>query len=241
MAATDADVLVNNVRVTSASNVITDAVDGVTLTLLKKTAGTPITLGVAEDPDVTGSKLDALVSAFNGLVDFANSQATAARKGEKDNIGFDPLLRSLHSTLAALLNRAYPVSGSYHSLANVGIEFDRLGKLKLNTSTFSDAMKTNRADVEKLLAGDGTVDGAFDAIKAAISDYTKSGGLVPDAKSRMEAQAGALGDRIDAMERRLAVRQASLQAEYSAADSMISQLNSQAGSLSSLGASYSAF
>lgn len=241
MAATDADVLVNKVRVTSSSNVITDAVDGVTLTLLRKTSGTPVTLSVAEDPDVTGSKMDSFVGAFNSLVDFINSQATAARKGDKDNIGFDPLVRSLHSTLSGLLNRAYPVSGAYQNLASIGLEFDRQGKLKMNASTFSDAMKTHRADVEKLLAGDGTVDGAFDALDAAISDYTKSGGLVPDAKSRMEAQAAALGDRIDAMERRLAVRQAALQAEYSAADSMISQLNSQAGSLSSLGASYSAF
>ena len=43
------------------------------------------------------------------------------------------------------------------------------------------------------------------------------------------------------MEDRLAIRQAALQAEYAAADEMISKLNSQGSSLMSMVGSFSAF
>lgn len=241
MAATDAHLLVNNVEVTSESNVIADAIDGVTLSLLKPSGTNTVTVGVAEDPSATKAKLEAFVSAYNSLMDFASGQATSARKGETDNIGYDPLLRSLRASLSGVLNRAYPVPGVFRNLAQVGLEFDRTGKLKLNATTFGDVMKTQRADVEQLLAGTNGVEGAFASITSAIAEYTKSGGLVPDAKSRLESQMTSLDARMMAMEERLALRQKTLQAEYAAADAVISQLNSQAGSLSSLGTLYSAF
>jgi flagellar capping protein FliD len=105
---------------------------------------------------------------------------------------------------------------------------------------FGDAMKS-RADVERLLAGATGVTGAFASIKSVVADYTKAGGLVPDAKTRIDAQVSALDARMSAMEARLAIRQQALQAEYMAADEMISRLNSQGSSLSSLVSGYSAF
>jgi flagellar hook-associated protein 2 len=241
MPATDADLLVNNVRVTSASNVIEGAIDGVSLTVLRKTSAGPVGVTVAEDASVTQSKLDAFVSAYNGLLSYASDQATAARNGDIGNIGYDPLLRSLRATLSGALNRSYPVEGTFQSLAQIGLGFDRTGKLKLDKTVLADAMKTHRADVEHLLAGSTGIEGAFSAIGAVIGDYTRAGGLVPDAKSRLESQMTALDGRISAMEARLTLRQRTLQAEYAAADAVISQLNSQAGSLSSLSNSYSAF
>ena len=241
MAATDADLLVNNVRVTSDSNVVDGALDGVTLTLVKKTTGSPVTVTVGEDTSVTQTKLEAFITAFNSLVEWVDGQAAAARKGERDNIGFDPLLRSLRSTFGGLLNRAYPLPGAFKNLAEIGVEFSRTGKLSLNKTLFTDAIKTHRVDVEQLLAGSGGVEGAFASITSAIEDYTKAGGLIPDAKSRLDSQLTALDARIDAMERRLALRQAALQAEYAAADMLISQLNSQGGSLAGLSGSFSAF
>lgn len=242
MGASDADITVNNVRVTSASNVISDAIEGVTLSLLKEGGTDPVAVTVAEDPDVTKSKLEAFVNAFNGLIDFANTQGANARKGDSGAIGNDPLLRSLRGSLTGIINRAYPGSGSFSYLSHIGLEFERSGgKLKLNTTVFGDAIKNHRADVERLLAGDGTTDGAFAGIQSLIEDYSDSGGMVPDAKTRLEAQVKRLDDRMAALEERLAIRQKALQAEYSAADQIISQLNSQGSTLSSLGGAYSAF
>jgi flagellar hook-associated protein 2 len=241
MAASDADVDINNVKVTSSSNVIENAVEGVSLTLLRGTQGTPVSIGVTEDQGVTKTKLEAFVKAFNDLVAFADAQAVSARGGEKGSIGHDPMLRGLRNTLSEVLNREYAVGGAFAHLAEIGVEFTRTGQLSLNGSMFDDAMRTNRAGVERLLAGATGVTGAFASIKDVIGAYTKAGGLLPDAKTRLDDQVKAIAARMAAMEDRLALRQAALQAEYAAADEMISKLNSQGSSLSSMVAGYSAF
>jgi flagellar hook-associated protein 2 len=241
MAASDADIDINNVKVTSASNVIEDAIGGVTLSLLRDSGGQRVSVGVAEDASVTKTKVEAFITAYNDIVTFANTQSASARAGEKGSIGNDPMLRGLRNTLSHVLTQVYDVGGDYGYLSEIGLEFTRTGTLSLNASIFDDAMKTSRSEVERLLAGSSATPGAFSSITSAISDYTSAGGLVPDAKKRLEAQITSLGARISAMEERLAIRQASLLAEYTAADQLISSLNSQGSSLTSLVSSYSAF
>jgi flagellar hook-associated protein 2 len=241
MAATDADVDINNVKVTSSSNVIEDAIAGVSLTLLRNSQGAPVTVGVTADDSATKTKVEAFIKAFNDIVSFADAQSASARNGEKGSIGNDPMLRGLRNTLSEVLNREYNVGGAFSHLSLIGIEFTRTGQLSMNSSLFDDAMRTSQDGVTRLLAGATGVTGAFSSIKAAISDYTSAGGLVPDAKSRMDEQVKALESRMSAMEDRLAIRQAALQAEYAAADEMISKLNSQGSSLASMISSYSAF
>jgi flagellar hook-associated protein 2 len=241
MAASDADVDINNVKVTSSTNFIEDAIAGVGLTLLRESKGAPVSIGVTEDKSVTEDKVNAFVSAFNDIVAFSNSQSASARSGDKGSLGFDPLLRGLRSTLSGAISQSYSVGGAFGYLSEIGVEFTRTGTLQLNASMFGDAMDTHRTDLQKLLAGSSGVTGAFGAIKSIIDDYTSSGGLVPDAKARLDAQVTGLTTRMQAEEDRLAIRQQALQAEYSAADALISQLNSQGSSLSSLVTSYSAF
>lgn len=232
--ATDADFTVNNVRITSASNTVTDAIAGVTLSLLKTTGTESETVTVTKDLKETKDKITAFVKAYNSLLDFASDQARKARDGETGNIGFDPLLRSLRQQLSAGMNRAYSVGGSLTNLSLVGIEFLSTGKLKFDEADFDDAMDENPLDVERLLGGTGSADGAFDAIQSLIEQYSKSGGLVADAKDRLEDQVTSLDKKISDMEERLALRRTALQAEYAAADALISQLNQQGNTLSAL-------
>jgi hypothetical protein len=58
---------------------------------------------------------------------------------------------------------------------------------------------------------------------------------------RISDQVSAIARRSADLEERLAVRRAALQKEYIAADMAMSQLNSQLGSLSSLGGQYRLF
>ena len=58
-------------------------------------------------------------------------------------------------------------------------------------------------------------------------------------QTQLTAQVGHLGDQIAAMQDRLAIQKASLQKEFTAADSAISQLKNQNGTLASFGVSAS--
>jgi flagellar capping protein FliD len=69
---------------------------------------------------------------------------------------------------------------------------------------------------------------------STIERYTDAGALLSSLRDRLNDQISAMDDRLAAMEERLEHRRLALQREYTAADMIIGQLNSQAGSLSSL-------
>ncbi|HEY3380279.1 MAG TPA: flagellar filament capping protein FliD [Vicinamibacterales bacterium] len=235
MNATDADIFVNKVEVTSASNAIDGAIPGVTLNLLKETAtGSSVGVSVSQDSSATKDKIQAFITSYNDLITFFDQQAQSARSGDTGSIGRDAMARGLRSTLSSTLLQPFAVGGVFSNLSEIGIEFQRTGQLGLNATVFDDAMKNHQPDVERLLAGTTGVTGAFGTIGTAIGQYVDAGGLVPGVQDRLDSQMKAMDDRMAAMGARLAIRQESLQREYAATDQLISQLNASVNSLSSL-------
>jgi flagellar hook-associated protein 2 len=235
--ASDADLTVNNVNVTSETNTIADVIPGATISVLRKTTAST-TVTIAQDASETKGKVDAFVSAYNDLVSFFSSQAQDQKDGKEYALTRESLIRTLRSEINSAILGSVSTSGSLRNLSDVGIEFNRDGTLKLNASTFNDAVKGNQADLDQLFAGGATTDGAFDAIKNAINTYTRAGGLLPDARTRLSDQLDSLDNRISSEEARLELRRQMLQREYADADSAIATLNSQGNSLSGLTTSY---
>jgi flagellar hook-associated protein 2 len=236
--ATNAQFTVNNVAVQSATNVVEDVIPGVSLTLLKKDAATPVSVSVNADQSAAVTQVKAFVTAFNDILTFAKDQAAAAAKGETSNIGRDALLRGLRNELRGEMNREYANGGTYSYLSQVGIGFDRAGKLTLDESKFAEATKNGNGQVMKLFAGTG---GAFSRLQTLVTEYTEAGGLVPDARDRIGEQLKSIANRISSMEARLAIRRAALNKEFIAADQAMSTLNKSVDALSSLGGQYRLF
>lgn len=231
--ANDAALTVNGVGITSASNVITDAVPGVTVTLLKKDPTATVSIEVAKDQSAATAKVEEFATAYNALVSFINDQNTAVANG-KPGIGRDPVVRGLRDALRnALLAPA--ASGALTRLAEAGVEFDTTGKMRVNTKVLTAALDASSTDVAALFAD------RFGAIKTLISSYTDAGGLVADVRQRIGTQVSRLGARIDVLEAQLALRRAALQREFIAADRAMSQLNNQGSSLTQLTGQYRLF
>jgi flagellar hook-associated protein 2 len=235
MTATDALFSVNNVNVSSSTNVVDDAIPGTTLTLLKKDPLTTVTVSVTKNDDATKAKVQTFIDAYNDLLAYAQQQTSSS-----SGIGRDPLLRQLRSDLRNLVSSDYG-TGAYTSLAQAGVGFDRSGKLSLDSTLFNEAMSSSAVDVQRLFIGDGGTSGVFDAITSSIDQYTDAGGLIANSRDRINEQIVALDGRLLSMESRLALRRAALQREYMATDQLMGQLSSQASSLSSLDNQYSLF
>ena len=234
--ASDADLLVNNVHVTSATNAVTGAIPGTTLTLLGETT-TPVTVTVGRDLSSIESALQSFVTAYNDLVQFVDDQNASAAQGQTASIGRDGVTRSLRAALREGLNRQYGSGGALQYLSQIGIQFERSGKLGLDEATF-DRAALDLGGLESFVAGST---GAFAAIQSIVDQYVGADGLVPNAQTRLGDEMQRLDTRMAAMEARLAIRQQALQKEYAAADMAMTQLNSQAGSLSSLSSQYQSF
>lgn len=231
--AVNAQLTVNQVAVTSATNTLTDVVPGVTLTLKKKDPASVVTIDVTKDTGKTAAQVEAFASAYNALVAFMNEQNTAATAG-KPGIGRDPVVRGLRDSLRSAVANAEE-AGVYRGLAEVGIGFDATGKITVDQNVLKAAVSGSPNDVRTLFAS------RFEAMKTLISGYTDAGGLVADARTRIGSQVARLGARIDTMEGQLAIRRAALQREFIAADRAMSQLNNQGSTLSQLGGQYRLF
>jgi flagellar hook-associated protein 2 len=238
--ARNASLTVNGLPITSASNEISDAVPGVTLTLTKEDATKTVAVNVTRDTAAATEKVQSLVTAYNDLVGFINDQRTAATNG-KTSIARDPLINSLKNSLRGALLGPYANSGSFDRLAAVGIGFDQTGKMVLDKATFEKAVTGDMTSVQSLFSGDDGASGAFGAVDKLITDYTKSGGLVADVRTRLTTQMSSLATRIDTLSDQLDRRKETLQKEYQAADEAMAQLNAQSQSLSSLGGQYRLF
>jgi flagellar hook-associated protein 2 len=228
--ASNAELTVNSIAVTSASNTLEDVVPGATVTLLRQDPAATIAVDIAADPSALETKVERFVTAYNDLLKFATDQN--AMSGEA-SIGRDPLLRELRNALRGALTAAHTNSGPLRHLSEIGVELQQNGRLELNQSRFSEAMASGFDDVAALVGGPT---GAFAGMGALVERYTESGGLLNEARDRVNDRLGRLDDQVAAMQDRLAIRRLALQKEFIAADQAMSLLRSQSSSLSAFGA-----
>jgi flagellar hook-associated protein 2 len=215
----DAQFTVNGFPITSNSNTITSAVPGVTLNLLK--AG-QTTVGVTTDYSSLKSSIQTFISQYNSFRSFYDSQ-------QKDVLQGDPVLRESLGDLRNVLLTPNPNSGVYKYLAEVGISLTSSGTLQFDESTFDQAISTNPADLQKLVAGDGTNQGVFEALQSALTNLDGSTGMIKTTRDGIAHMLSNYSSKITDMQARLDQERQTLIQVYTAADQAISALNAQSG------------
>ncbi|HEY1151750.1 MAG TPA: flagellar filament capping protein FliD [Pseudoduganella sp.] len=154
-AAQDTKVSVNGITVTSASNAISEAIQGVTLNVTKVGSST---LNVSKDTGSIKSNLTAFVKAYNDL-NGALKQLTAYDPETKKAgiLQGDATAQSIQSQLRRMLGSEITgLAGSLRNLGQVGITFDKDGSLALDNSKLQKAIDGNFADIAGLFAAIGT-------------------------------------------------------------------------------------
>lgn len=143
--ARNAQLSVDGVPISAATNSVRDAIPGVTLGLLKTTSE-PLTVTVQLDKARLTSTFTQLVNTYNQL-NKAVSGATAkgaVLQGDTVMLGLQRQLRSILGDSRLLAD------GSVNNLSQLGIGFQRDGTLALDSSRLSLALGSNPADVASL-------------------------------------------------------------------------------------------
>lgn len=234
--AVNADVTVNNIAIASASNTLTEAIPGVSLTLLRRDPNGTVGVDIASDSTATKTALSSFVTAYNAFASFYATQSTAARAGDESSIGRNPMVRGLQTDIRNNLLQAQTTGGRYTNLSQIGLEFTRTGQLQLNEATFATAMNTDPDAVRGLLSGSGGTS-AFERVATTLDGYTRSSGLLSGVKQQLTASISRLGTQIDAMTERLVQQRATLQREFVEAEAAMTRLKNQSGNLGSLSTS----
>ncbi len=222
--AQDAQFEIDGLPFTSASNVVNDAISGLTLNL--QSVGTS---NVDVGPDNAGLKdvVTDFVSKLNAVINDVKAEFTVGNRDPSRLFG-DSTLRSLQSQLSQTLTSPVTIGGSTRLLSEIGIETTRDGNVELDSTKLEAALSENADAVRELFAGDGTDDG-FGAVIASVVD-----GFADSANGRLKARADgidsevrSINDQIDRLEDRLTAYEEQLTAEFIFMEQTIATLNSQ--------------
>ncbi len=233
--ASDASLTVSGfaTAITRESNVVSDVIPGVTLSLLK--TGGPITVTVETDADAVAADVQTFVDAYNDLVGFVDSQSTVTqdtasrdRSFQAGPLAFDSTPQSILDALQTNVTGAVSgLSGSFSLLAEVGVTTNRDGTLAFDSTELSDALASDEQDVASLFSGSGGVDGVFDRVHDYVSGVTGSGGVLPTHTQTVSDRIDSLQSRIDEAQRNLDAFEADLRATFTSLEVLLSGLQSQ--------------
>jgi len=151
---TNASLTIDGVPFSSSSNIVTGAIQGVTLNLLSQSPGNPVQLTVGPDTNQIATAVNNFVSAYNTVVSTINSQYVVDPTGTipAPPLESDISLRSLQSSILA--DAAYAIGGNSGlvNLASLGINMNDDGTLSVGSNaagqTFADVLAANPTAVQ---------------------------------------------------------------------------------------------
>ncbi len=227
----------NPVTLQRSSNVITDAIPGVTLALTKTTGTSAVSVNVTRDNGAVKDNIKKFVTAFNDIVTLVNKDTAydvttktgALLYNESTVKGFVSQIRQALSA---------PVGGltTYGSAGEIGFKTNRDGTITLEDSKLDSALSTNYNAVKSLFINQTTVAGVAQRVTQAIDaiDDVVSGSLT-GRKNSLTRQINSLTDQISRKETAISAYEERLKIQYAKLDSLLRQLQGQSNFLTTVG------
>lgn len=215
-AAQDARVSIDGVLRSSSSNTITDALDGVSLTLTKANPGTPYSLDVQTDASPLKASLLVFVSSYNtALGQMRTLSAAGTDKTTAGTLVGDATSRALQQRLRGL------VTSSYAELSALGFKTAVDGSLTLDGAKFDAAIARDPSAVDSLLGAQAPLG---KQLRETMKSYIGAGSVL---QSRTDSLNGRLKDltrQRDNYEVRIEQLTTQYRAQFSALDALMGSL-----------------
>ena len=233
--AQDASLTVGGVPITSSTNLVTNAIPGVSLALTKPTTS-PATVTIASNTSAVSTQLQTFVTAYNALVSAGHTDAGYGTVTATNALlQGDSAIRSSLDQLAQLVSGQIPgSSGSYTTLAAVGLNLNADGTMSFNQTSFDAAMQADPAGVQKLFVTDANngSTGVMGSINAAISSLTDPGtGAISAELNSFASRNTQLGSQIAALQIQVTNYQTELQKEFTAMNTQLAQYKNESSAL----------
>jgi len=231
IAAQDAKAVIDGIEVTRGTNVMADAVDGLTFTLVSPQAATDASTQITVGLDTTSitAKLNAMVSAYNSVNAGLHVQLDygGVKKGTNTLFG-DSTLRQLQGALGNVMSSGYGSDGM-NTLGSIGLTRDKTGGLTLDSTKLAAALAKDPDAVSKLFVTNG-----FAKAMTTMTDaYTRSDGILSSKSRSMVDRFKVLQSQADQINTRADALQTQLEKQFTALETAMSNLKSQSSFLTS--------
>jgi len=238
VAGSDALITVDGVPADYASNTVTGAIPGVTLTLLGTTSGSPVDLAIGSDATQVSTAINQFVSDYNTAIGLVNTQFTFnSTTGSEGVLASDPTVVALQSTLEQALNYVNtPATGTttVSTLNDLGISAGADGALTVDVTTLDNALTNNPTDVQNFFEG-ASLNGFANSLTNTLNTFTDpaNGAFTVDLSGISTSSAGLTSEISDFETNYIANQQTILTAMYSSAEIALQQLPQEMQELNS--------
>lgn len=175
MAALNAELEIDGIAISKSSNMIGDALTGVTLNLLKTTAAAT-TLTIERDTSGVKTAVEEFTAAYNELAATAKELGGYDLKTQEGGLLLgDATLRNMQNQVRTMLSqRLEYADGGVQSLSDIGVSFQRDGTLSLNSAKLDAVLADSTKNVAPLFATMGVPSDSLVGFLGA-SDATRAG------------------------------------------------------------------
>ncbi|HKR34251.1 MAG TPA: flagellar filament capping protein FliD [Steroidobacteraceae bacterium] len=221
--AKDASVMISGFPVSSSTNVIDGAIEGVTINLMKAEVGVKTKLTIDFDTASVTTRIQTFVTEYN------NMQAQLAKLGSYDAASKtagpllgDSLLRGIEQDMRrGLTNPVTGATGDYNVLASIGITTTASGALELDQAKLTKALQSDPDSVAHLFgSGDGVAARLFAQVDARLA----SGSDLDSRNTSLKRDLDQVNDDKEALALRMEQIEARYRKQFTALDSLLSQL-----------------
>ena len=220
----DAQLTVDGLATTSASNTVTGAIPGVTFQLLAAQPNATVQIQITNDNASVVTALQSVVTAYNALATQIKTQEGNTAAGVAEPLFGDPTLALLQNQLTGALTGGK--SGAITSIDQLGLSLGQDGQLTLDQSTLQSTLNSNYTDVEGYLQGTGGFGQKLTAVLNGLSASSPEGALALALAQNATRESGLNGD-IASVEARAAIDKTTLTTELNLANQILQSIPGQ--------------
>jgi len=223
--ALDAQIEIDGYTVTSDSNVVVDAIEGVTLNVVKAEVGTTTQITIENDLDAVRTQINAFVDSYNDLIDSFDTltafnvdlELAAPLLGDAIVRGVRDQIRREMSTAVTTIN------ASFKSLTDIGLDTDVDGKLTVDSTTLDNILATEFSKLGQLF---GNSDGYAVRLADVVDSYLdENDGIIPLKIDGLGKTIEDFTNQREALNARLTALETRLLRQFNALDLLIGELN----------------
>jgi flagellar hook-associated protein 2 len=227
--AQNAQATINGLSVSSASNTLSNVVEGVTLKLNRATTA-PATVNVDLDTASITKGINEFISSYNSVVSTIRVQTLYDEASKTAGpLQGNATARGLLAQMRNLIGSSTGASSTFSRLSDVGIDINKDGTLAMKSSKFSDAMG-KLGEMQKFFGGSSDADTSLNGIGTRVKNISKqildsTSGAIVNSTNGLNSTIKRNKDKIENINDRTALFESRLRAQYTALDTNIAKLN----------------
>ncbi|TNE68914.1 hypothetical protein EP331_14970 [bacterium] len=254
----DAQFTIDGLSFVRSSNVVSDAITGLSLTLKQTTSATE-TISIESDTASALDNINTFISSFNGVVSEIRSQTYLnGTSGERGPLYKDRSFRELSYTLrqnliSTALDTSIVVGGTpsnpiipggveIQTILDIGLNVRQDGSLYIeDQSKLEEVLRDNPNAVKTLFSSDRTdgYSGIAGKLQDSIDLFIKADGLVTSLTTSIDERIAQLNKRIEVQDEYLARRETQLRNQFIQLQALADEATSQYQTIASIGSYYS--